>query len=91
MNADIPEPWIETLLRRAAERGDFDGLPLSGMPIEDLDRPYEPEWWARRFIEREGAGDLSVLSGGSHLFVNHSSSPGSRVPDVGDSTEQEWV
>ena len=47
------EPWIERLIREALERGEFDHLPGAGRPIEDLDRPYEPGWWARRFVGQE--------------------------------------
>jgi hypothetical protein len=47
------ETWFEKLMREAAEAGEFDDLPGAGEPIADLDRPYDPEWWARRWIQRE--------------------------------------
>jgi hypothetical protein len=47
------EPWIERVLREARERGEFDDLSGHGKPISDLDRPYDPAWWARKFADRE--------------------------------------
>ena len=49
----IPTSLVERQIREAMERGEFDDLPGSGRPIEDLDRPYDPGWWARRWIRRE--------------------------------------
>ena len=50
------ESWIERRIREAAERGEFDDLPGSGEPLAVLDEPYEPNWWVKRWIEREGLG-----------------------------------
>lgn len=47
------ETWFEKLMREASEAGEFDDLPGAGEPIADLDRPYDPEWWARRWMQRE--------------------------------------
>lgn len=47
------EPWIERVIREAQQAGKFDGLPGTGEPIPDIDQPYEPGWWARRWITRE--------------------------------------
>jgi hypothetical protein len=47
-----PEPWIERILREAAEAGEFDDLEGSGKPIPDLDLPYDAVWWARRWFRR---------------------------------------
>ena len=47
------ETWFEKLMREASEAGEFDDLPGAGEPIADLDRPYDPEWWARRWMLRE--------------------------------------
>jgi len=47
------ETWFEKLMREAAEAGEFDDLPGAGEPIADLARPYDPEWWARRWMHRE--------------------------------------
>jgi hypothetical protein len=40
-------------VQRAIERGEFDGLPGTGKPIEDLGTTHDPDWWLKRFIERE--------------------------------------
>lgn len=52
---DVPEPWIEQIIREAAEAGEFDGMPGTGRPLDDLERPYEPDWWVRRWFARERA------------------------------------
>ena len=52
---DVPEPWIERIIREAAEAGEFDGMPGTGRPLDDLERPYEPDWWVRRWFLRERA------------------------------------
>src|SRR5579875_1255918 len=46
------ESWIDRQIREAQERGAFDNLPGAGKPIEGLDDP-DPDWWAKRLIERE--------------------------------------
>lgn len=53
MSEEVHEPWIERVIREATERGEFDDLPGSGKPIPDLDRPYDPSWWARKWTNRE--------------------------------------
>ena len=47
------EPWIERVIRDAQEAGKFDDVAGTGEPIADLDREYEPAWWARRWIAEE--------------------------------------
>lgn len=47
------ESWIDRQIREAQERGAFDNLPGAGKPIEGLD-DRDPDWWAKRLIEREG-------------------------------------
>jgi len=47
------ESWIETLIREARERGEFDNLPGAGKPLPGVDRPYDELWWARQVLERE--------------------------------------
>ena len=49
----IPMSLVERQIREAMDRGEFDDLPGAGKPIEDLDRPYDPAWWATRWIRRE--------------------------------------
>src|SRR5690348_7332214 len=45
--------WLDAQVRNAMARGDFDNLPGSGKPIPGLDKPYDPDWWVKRLIERE--------------------------------------
>lgn len=44
-------------VRRAIERGEFDDLPGSGMPL-DLSDAHDPDWWLKRFMKREGLAFL---------------------------------
>lgn len=54
------EPWIERVIREAQEAGTFDGVAGSGKPIPDLDQPYDPSWWARRWIARDRRRDAAT-------------------------------
>ena len=45
--------FVELSVQQAIRRGDFDGLPGAGKPLEGLDRVHDPDWWIRRKIERE--------------------------------------
>jgi hypothetical protein len=47
------QTWVDLQVRRAMERGDFDDLPGAGKPIEDLGSTHDPDWWLKRFVERE--------------------------------------
>ena len=44
----------ENRVREAMEEGKFDDLPGLGKPIEDIDEPYDPDWWVKKWIRREG-------------------------------------
>lgn len=52
------ESWIDRQIRTAAQRGEFDDLPGSGRPLDDLDRPHDEMWWVKRKLRRE---NLSYL------------------------------
>jgi hypothetical protein len=52
------ETWSEQLIREAQQRGEFQDLASQGKPLPDIDRPYDPLWWVKKWIERE---QLSVL------------------------------
>ena len=41
-------------IREAMERGEFDDLPGAGKPIPDLEDGYDPEWWTKKWAQREG-------------------------------------
>jgi hypothetical protein len=49
----IPVSMVERRILEAMNRGEFENLPGAGKPIEGLDRPYDPGWWARAWIRRE--------------------------------------
>jgi hypothetical protein len=48
------ETIVERRIRLAIEAGEFDNLPGAGEPLADLNGTYEPTWWVRRWMEREG-------------------------------------
>jgi hypothetical protein len=43
-------------IRQAMEEGQFDDLPGLGQPIPDIDEPYDPMWWVKKWIKREKLG-----------------------------------
>jgi hypothetical protein len=47
------EQWVDLQIRQAVERGDFDGLPGYGKPIEGLGTEHDPDWWLKQLVERE--------------------------------------
>jgi hypothetical protein len=44
---------VEIAIQQAMRRGDFEGLPGAGKPLQDLGGVRDPDWWIRRKIERE--------------------------------------
>ena len=51
---------VERTIREAMARGEFDHLPGSGKSLPDLDRHYDPDWWARRYLENMKAEDAAL-------------------------------
>lgn len=49
----------EQAILQAQREGAFENLPGAGRPLEGLDRPHDPDWWARDKLRRENA-DLSA-------------------------------
>lgn len=45
--------YVETAIQQAIRRGDFDGLPGAGKPLEGLGDTHDPDWWIRRKIANE--------------------------------------
>jgi hypothetical protein len=45
--------YVENAIQQAIRRGEFEGLPGAGKPLEGLGENHDPDWWIRRKIERE--------------------------------------
>ena len=52
------DSWIEEQIRRAQEDGQFDNLEGAGKPLPGLDNGYDPDWWAKKLVRREGVSIL---------------------------------
>jgi Domain of unknown function (DUF1992) len=52
------ESWIDQQIHKAREEGAFDNLPGAGKPLPDLDQGYDPDWWAKKLVRREGVSLL---------------------------------
>jgi hypothetical protein len=52
------ETWIDSQIKAAERRGEFDDLPGKGKPLARLDDAADPLWWAKQLLRREG---LSLL------------------------------
>ncbi len=50
---------VEQAIRDAIARGEFDHLPGAGRPLPDLDRTYDPDWWAQRYVDRARTQDAA--------------------------------
>jgi hypothetical protein len=50
---------VERAIRDAIARGEFDNLPGTGKPLPDVDRQYDPDWWARRHLDEVRAQDAA--------------------------------
>lgn len=61
-----PQPlWespVERAIREAQERGEFDGLPGAGKPL-DLRDTNDPDWWIKQYAARENLDLGSALPG----------------------------
>jgi hypothetical protein len=55
----------ENRIRDAMERGEFNHLEGAGRPFRDLDGHYDPDWWLKRKLQREGltAEDVTIIVG----------------------------
>jgi uncharacterized small protein (DUF1192 family) len=52
------DSWIEELIDRAHEDGQFDNLEGAGKPLPGLTAGYDPDWWAKKLVQREGVSIL---------------------------------
>ena len=50
--------WIDRQIDKAQKEGAFDNLPGQGKPIEGLGKSYDPEWWVKNLVKREGVSML---------------------------------
>lgn len=57
--ADVNPDPVERQIREAIERGEFDHLPGAGKPLPDVDRQYDPAWWAKRWVQRARLEDAA--------------------------------
>lgn len=76
------ENWespVERAIREAQERGEFDNLPGTGKPLRSLGDPEreDPDWWVRRFAEREHLDLSGALSPPLALRKEAATFPGS--------------
>ncbi len=52
----------EDKIRAAITDGQFDNLPGLGRPHPIFDEEYDPHWWIRRKLTREGINSPTVAS-----------------------------
>ncbi len=76
------ENWespVERAIREAQERGEFDNLPGTGKPLRSLGDPEreDPDWWVKRFAEREHLDLSGALSPPLALRKEAAAFPGS--------------
>jgi hypothetical protein len=45
-------------IRAAIAAREFDNLPGLGKPAAIFDEPYDPHWWIRRKLQREGLQNI---------------------------------
>lgn len=46
------------LVEQGDERGVFEHNPLRGKPLPDNDGRHDPDWWIKRYVERENLTGL---------------------------------
>ena len=56
--------WVDSQIRSAQERGEFDNLPGKGKPLKGIDGPPDDLWWVKQLMARE---KLSYLPPGLAL------------------------
>ncbi|WP_026423528.1 DUF1992 domain-containing protein [Actinokineospora inagensis] len=52
------ESWVESQIREAANRGEFDNLPGTGKPLTNLE---DPQAWLTTYLRREGLPTEALL------------------------------
>lgn len=82
----VHETWVERQIREAMERGEFDNLGGAGRPLHVHDAD-DPDWWVKRFLEREGLDASATMPPVMQLRAEHATFPSSLV----DVTREEHV
>ena len=77
------ESFIEQQIREAMEEGAFDNLQGKGQPLPDLGIERDPDWWAKKLIERE---KVSVMPPALALRRDVAQALG-RLPQMRDEAE----
>lgn len=47
------ESWVESQIREAQERGEFENLRGAGRPLPGIDDPPDELWWVKQLLKRE--------------------------------------
>lgn len=55
------ESMIDSQIRTAQERGDFDNLPGAGKPLPQRWSPDDELWWVKDYVRREGLPTETLL------------------------------
>ena len=50
--------WVDQQIEEARKKGAFDDLPGEGKPLADLEENYDPSWWVKKLVKREGVSML---------------------------------
>ena len=50
------EAFADAQVAKAQEDGLFEDLPGKGVPLQNLSDAYDPLWWIKDLLEREGVG-----------------------------------
>ena len=61
LRADKVDGIVDRAIQQAEREGAFQGLKGAGLPLEGLDGPRDPEWWAKEKLRREGVDLTDAL------------------------------
>lgn len=82
--------WIERIIAEALERGDLEPHEGVGEPIPDLDKAYDPAWWAKDWVQRERLRDRSGRgpgpASGTGAGPGEEAATSVREEDIGEAT-----
>lgn len=51
--------FVEQRIQEAMARGEFNNLRGAGRPLPDLGGSYDPRWWVKSWLRREGFGEMA--------------------------------